>query len=989
MTEKQIEEKFIETLKDKLKYTYRSDICDRNSLERNFRDKFERLNHVHLSNSEFKRLLDEITSPDVFTSSRLLREKNTFMREDGTPLQYSLVNLKDWCKNDYEVINQLKINTRNSFQRYDVLLLINGLPLVQIELKNLDISPKRAIQQIVEYKNGPGNGYTNSLLCFMQIFIVSNRSVTYYFANNDSRHLQFNADEQYLPVYRWADKDNKPISHLEDFAEAFLSKCRLGKMISRYMVLVASTKKLLIMRPYQIYAVEAIMDCINENRGNGYIWHTTGSGKTLTSFKAATLLKENPDIDKCIFVVDRKDLDKHTRDEFNKFQDGCVEHNTNTASLTLRLLSEHYLDKIIVTTIQKLGLALNPKNDSYSKLLTLKGSRFVFIFDECHRSQFGVYHKTIRDFFPNSQFFGFTGTPISDRNATYTEITGEKASYRTTEDVFQKLLHSYTITEAIEDKNVLPFHIDYFKIDETGTYASEMQRKRAIVEKIIGIHHAVTADRRFNSIFATSSINDAIDYYNLFQTIQSENGSDLEQLNIACVFSPPAEGNIDIMQIQEDLDIEREDLKTDPDKKKQALERIIFDYNQNFGTAYSINEFDAYYQDIQQRVIKQEYTNKDYPHRNKIDILIVVDMLLTGFDAHYLNTLYVDKNLRYHNLIQAFSRTNRILNGTKPHGNILDFRNQQESVDNAIVLFSNKELADARKIWLVEPAENVFRKYISSVSGLRDFMLRNNLEFRADEVNNLKGDTVKAEFVNRFKEIQRFKTQLDQYTDYMNYIKPPSGNSDIVAENSTPYGFSEDDYMSFRGAYLDLAFSLEKKRSNKKEPVSDTIEDLDFDFVLFASALIDYDYIINLLERYANNQVSSEEAINIIRSSSNFAERNDIIDFVKNYGNNIGKTRHDIIANYNTFITHRDADQIKEIAKKYGLSDESLNLFVERIISRNIFDAMSLTELFAPLGLGWKERAVREPALMDDLIPILNRKAGGREIAGIAAYESQ
>ena len=356
--EQQIEEALITKLKD-LKYTYREDIRDRVSLEQNFREKFETLNRVNLTDAEFARLRDEIVNPDVFTAAKTLRERNTFQREDGTPLQYTLVNIKDWCKNEFEVINQLRINTDNSNHRYDVILLINGVPVVQIELKTLDVSPRRAMEQIVEYKNDTGNGYTNTLMCFMQLFIVSNENKTRYFANNHNQHFSFNADEQFLPVYELASEDNKKINHLHDFADNFLAKCTLGQMISRYMVLVASEQKLMIMRPYQIYAVKAIVDCIHQNRGNGYIWHTTGSGKTLTSFKASTLLKDNPDIDKCLFVVDRKDLDRQTREEFNKFQEGCVEENTNTETLVRRMLSEDYADKVIVTTIQKLGLALD------------------------------------------------------------------------------------------------------------------------------------------------------------------------------------------------------------------------------------------------------------------------------------------------------------------------------------------------------------------------------------------------------------------------------------------------------------------------------------------------------------------------------------------------------------------------------------------------------------------------------------------------------
>ena len=367
--EQQIEQNLISKLKD-LKYCFRDDIRDKYSLEQNFRKKFEALNKISLTDAEFKRLLDEIITGDVFSTSQALREKGKFTREDGTPLEYTLVNIRDWCKNDFEVINQLRLNTENSHHRYDVILLINGLPLVQIELKTLQISPRRAMEQIVQYKNDVGNGYTNSLLCFIQLFIISNENDTRYFANNRVDHFSFDADERFLPIYQHADKDNKKIAHLHDFADDFLAKCTLGQLISRYMVLVQSEQKILIMRPYQIYAVKAIVSAIHENRGNGYIWHTTGSGKTLTSFKASTLLKDNPDIEKCLFVVDRKDLDRQTREEFNKFQEGCVEHNTNTETLVRRMLSEDYADKVIVTTIQKLGLALdeNSKRNKLTKI---------------------------------------------------------------------------------------------------------------------------------------------------------------------------------------------------------------------------------------------------------------------------------------------------------------------------------------------------------------------------------------------------------------------------------------------------------------------------------------------------------------------------------------------------------------------------------------------------------------------------------------------
>ena len=993
--ERQIEGIFIQKLKD-LKYSYRPDINNRATLEQNFREKFERLNRVHLTDSEFNRLLEDITDSDVFLSSKRLRERNTFIREDGTPLQYTLVNIKEWCKNDYEVVNQLRMNTRNSFQRYDVIILINGIPVAQIELKALEVSPRRAMQQIVDYKNDIGNGYTNSLLCFIQMFIVSNQSITYYFANNNNQHFNFNADEQFLPVYQWADENNKKITNLDDFSDAFLAKCKLGKMISRYMVLVANEQKMLIMRPYQIYAVNAIMSCIEENRGNGYIWHTTGSGKTLTSFKASTLLKENPDIEKCLYVVDRKDLDKQTREEFNKFQDGCVEENTNTDSLVRRMLSDDYSDKIIVTTIQKLGIALDPhnRNNYQERLQPLKNKRMVFIFDECHRSQFGENHKAIKEFFPKAQLFGFTGTPIFDENATYTQITGEEAQYKTTKDVFQHELHTYTITNAIEDKNVLRFHIDYYKPDDLYASFGEDMRKHAIAEAILKKHRAATSDYRFNALFATSSINDAIEYYKILQELQERYKSQSDEyvpLNVACVFSPPAYGNRDIMQIQEDLEQERIDNEVEPDKKRMALEKIIKDYNGQYGTNHTVMEFDIYYQDIQQRIKDQKYTNKDYPRKNKIDIVIVVDMLLTGFDSKYLNTLYVDKNLKHHHLIQAFSRTNRILNDTKPYGNILDFRGQQSAVDAAIALFSGEKGDSARQIWLVEPASVIKTKYKEAISKLKDFMSDNDLEFKASEVANLKGDAAKAGFINCFKEVQRFWTQLSQYTDLVEYT---TDESPVLSDTVSGYGFTDDDLKAFRGAYLDLANSLKKRRDKKSNDTSAEIDELDFEFVLFASAMIDYDYIMELIARYASTpykvRITKEDLISLVSSNANLIEeRDDIIAYIESLDGVNGKTEQEIKDGYQVFKTEKFAKELITIAETHSIGVSALQEFVQNIVERKIFDGEKLGELIAPLELGWKDRTNKEKAIMMDLIPLLKRMAGGQKISGLSAYDEE
>ena len=983
--EQEIEQSLIKNLQD-LKYIHKPDIRDREALDQNFREKFEALNRVRLTDAEFERLLDTIVSPDVFACAETLRSLNDFEREDGTPLNYMLVNLKDWCKNSFEVVSQLRINTKSSFHRYDVILLINGLPLVQIELKTLQVSPRRAMQQIVDYKKDAGNGYTNSLLCFMQLFVVSNRSQTWYFANNSIEHFTFDADERFLPIYQFAASDNKKITHLDDFTEKFLAKCTLAEMISRYMVLIQTERKLMMMRPYQIYAVQAIMDCIHQNRGNGYIWHTTGSGKTLTSFKASTLLKDNPDIEKCLFVVDRKDLDRQTRQEFNRFQPNCVEENTNTETLVRRLLSDDYSDKVIVSTIQKLGLALdaNYKKQYKKRLEPLRNKRMVFIFDECHRSQFGENHRAIREFFPNAQLFGFTGTPIFDKNAIYRQIDGQQASLVTTRDVFDKQLHAYTITHAIDDGNVLRFHVDYYKGEGAPIKPGETLAKQAVIEAILEKHDAATNGRRFNALLATASIDDAIEYYNLFKAIQDKKQQENENstpLRIACVFSPPADGNRDIAQLQEDLPQEKADNQKEPNRKKEALKAIIADYNNHYGANFDLGTFDLYYQDIQQRIKDQKYPNSDLPREKKIDLTIVVDMLLTGFDSQYLNTLYVDKNLRHHGLIQALSRTNRVLNDSKPYGNILDFRAQKAEVDEAITLFSGEALERAKEIWLVDPAPKVAEKLKTAVQEFKTFMESQGLSCKPEEVSNLRGDEARAAFINNFKEIQRLKTQLDQYTD----LDPETRQT---IETLIP----EDDLRGFRGVYLDMAKDLKARQGKSPDP-ADPVEQLDFEFVLFDSALIDYDYIMKLIACFSQKapkkqKMTREQLIGILSSNAKFLdEREELIEYVNSLKEGEGLSEKEIREGYERFKAERYDRELSAIAQQHGLTKEALQGFIDHIMDRMIFDPEALTDLLAPLGLGWKARSKKELELMEDLTPLLRKLAQGKEISGLEVYD--
>jgi type I restriction enzyme R subunit len=995
-SETKLEQDLIEKLRE-LKYEYREDIRDRAALERNFREKFQALNHVTLTDGEFRRLLDEIVTPDVFTAAQTLRSRSTFTRDDGTPLNHMLVNISDWCKNTFEVVNQFRVNTNNSHHRYDVMLLINGVPVVQIELKTLGINPRRAIEQIVEYKNDPGNGYTRTLLCFVQLFVVTNRDSTYYFANNNARHFAFNADERFLPIYEHARPDNSKVKGLHEFAASFLAKCTLGQMVSKYMVLVTSEQKLLIMRPYQIYAVKNIVECITQNRGNGYVWHTTGSGKTLTSFKASTLLKANGVIEKCLFVVDRKDLDRQTREEFNRFQEGSVEENTNTESLVRRLLSDEASDKVIVCTIQKLGLALDPTNrrNYVERLKPLRDKRLVFIFDECHRSQFGDNHQAIKEFFPHAQLFGFTGTPIFEENATIKKITGDVQTLRTTEDLFQHRLHEYTITHAIEDGTVLRFHVDYYKPDGKNVpKPGETLAKRKVVDAIIAKHDTATGGRKFNAILATASINDAIEYYALFDAIQS--GRKMTDpafvpLNVAAVFSPPADVSPDVRQIQEDLPQEQEDNKHDPEKKKKALQQIIAEYNSSFGTNHRIEEFDQYYQDIQKRIKDQQYAKEDFAKidpegrwEHKIDIIIVVDMLLTGFDSKYLNTLYVDKNLKHHTLIQAFSRTNRVLNASKPYGHILDFRGQQDAVDAAIALFSGATADQAREIWLVDKAPVAIDKLKEAKKGLDDFLRSQGLTGRPDEVANLKGDAARAAFIEHFKKVQKLQTQLDQYTDLT-----PQQEQQI--EEVLP----KDDLNAFRGQYLETAQRLKEQREKPggDKPAPD-VDQLDFEFVLFASATIDYDYIMKLITDFqakgpGKSSMTREQLVSLIAADSKFLdERDAITEYVGGLMAGEGLDEKAIRAGYEQFKAQKAAREVADLAAAHRLPAESVQAFVDRILTPPlIFDAEQLTTLLAPLDLGWRARTEKELALMADLVPLLKKRATGREIAGLRAYE--
>ena len=534
---------------------------------------------------------------------------------------------------------------------------------------------------------------------------------------------------------------------------------------------------------------------------------------------------------------------------------------------------------------------------------------------------------------------------------------------------------------------MLSFHIDYFgKSGDKKPKKGQTPPPDAVINAILKKHDSATDHRRFNAILASASINNAIEYYELFKTMQATKQAEdetFEPLHIACVFSPPAEGNKDVQQLQEDLETEKKDNEQEPEKKKAALKTIIEDYNRQYGTNHTINEFDLYYQDVQQRIKDHKYSNADYPRKNKIDITIVVDMLLTGFDSKYLNTLYVDKNLKHHGLIQAFSRTNRVLNDTKPWGNILDFRYHEDEVDNAIKLFSGAAIDRAREIWLVDPAPKVVEQYQAAVGKLENFMVVKGLPCEPSQVVNLKGDTAKAEFINHFKEVQKLKTQLEQYTDLDDQSKQ-------VIEQKLPI----DTLRSFKAAYLDTALELKRKQV-KGEGAGPDVQQLEFDLVLFASSLIDYDYIMGLIakstQKTGKHKMTLDQIIEVISSHSNLQEEKEDIKAYLEANREKLKTSSftdkEISEGYQTFKTQKAATDLANLANKHGLQVLALQVFVDDIMGRMIFDGEQLTDLLTPLELGWKARREAELALMADLVPYLQKLAGEREISGLNAYE--
>lgn len=805
-------------------------VHDGESLLSNLKSQLESFNKTSFTKKEFDAILNHLAKGNVFDKAKTLRDRYQLTREDSTSFYVRFFNNEDWNKNLFQVTNQVKLE--GSFlNRYDVTLLVNGLPLVQIELKRKGIEIKEAFNQINRYQKH--SFWSNhGLFQFVQLFVISNGINTKYLANNPLQSV--------LQTFFWADHENRPQTELSTFADSFLHPDHLGKFIAHYVVMNETFKNMMVLRPYQYFAVEAIINQVKSGNDNGYIWHTTGSGKTLTSFKASQIIMDLPQVHKVVFVVDRKDLDYQTMNEFNAFKKDSVDVTNNTASLVRQLTDD---TKLVLTTIQKLNNAIT-KSHFEKNLGHLREKKVVFIFDECHRSQFGDTHERIKTYFTKAQLFGFTGTPIFADNASKNEH-----GKRTTKDLFGKCLHKYVITDAIRDENVLRFGIEYIgkyrqkgntfmdieveDIDRPEVWTDE-KRLTKIADYIIAHHDQKTFNREFSALFAISSIENLIKYYEIFRKKKEAGQHDLR---IATIFTYGV--NEDDEDAQDGLPSDEWALAADPKAAYQSshnrdkLEAFITDYNKQYGTAFSTKDdklFEGYFKDISKRLKEREKATFN-DENDRLDILLVVNMFLTGFDAKKVNTLYVDKNLKHHGLIQSYSRTNRILGEKKSQGNILAFRNLKKATDEAITLFSNKE---AIEDVILPPYETIARRFDEALKNLL------TLVPTWQSVDSLQSEDEEAEFIKLFRALLRAKNVLESFADF----------------SWEGLGIDEDTFLNYQTKYIDLYSKV--KRNNEKQKTS-ILNDIDFEVELIHRDLINVAYIIKLLAKLKQAKASEAE----------------------------------------------------------------------------------------------------------------------------------
>lgn len=791
-----------------------ANIKDEDSLIKNFKEQLEKFNDIKLSQGEFCKILTHLAGGTIFEKAKKLRDKYELLTDKGEMRYISFLEMREPEKNIFQVTNQITVKGQYE-NRYDVTILVNGLPLVQIELKKKTIQLKKAFYQIQRYQR---HSYSyKTLFQYIQIFVISNEENTRYFSNNKELNYTF--------TFSWADKYNLKKNRLTDFTATFLDKKHLGNMLAKYIVTNETLKALMILRPYQYYAVEKIIERVKDypNR-NGYIWHTTGSGKTLTSFKASQILATLDEIDKVVFCVDRKDLDYQTTKEFNAFSPGSISKVEDTQEFVTNMVRG--TGKVVVTTIQKLNNAIS-KPHYLKQMEKVKDKRIVFIFDECHRTQFGDTHARINEFFTNKQFFGFTGTPIFADNAI---------KYKTTKDLFDDCLHKYTIKEAIDDENVLGFSVEYYstfnmkdkngddlspdEMIENGIDTKEVfsNRKRLenIVDFILEHHNAKTSNREYQSIFAISDIDTLIEYYRIFKEKD-------HNLKIAGIFT--YEANSDLANDEGTFEVESDECK----HPREYLDEMVADYNRMFGDNFNLNQdngFNSYFIDVSKKVKER-----------KIDILLVVNMFLTGFDSKYLNTLYVDKNLKYHGLIQAYSRTNRILNVNKQHGNIVCFRNLKKRTDDAIKLFSDENAVETVLMKDYSEYVGIINQYIEKLKELAE---------TPEDVDTLETEDNKLNFIELFKNIVRVMNRLETFTDF--------DFDDLDIE--------KDEFESFKSKYIDMYDTLTGGRKNGDK--ASVIDEIDFEIELLRKDSINVAYIVSLIKNLNSKESSFAKDVEFI-----------------------------------------------------------------------------------------------------------------------------
>lgn len=768
-------------------------------LEKHNRKLLEELGRSEFTNSEFEKILIYFEGGTRFEKAKKLRDLYPLETETGERIWIEFLNRTRWCQNEFQVSNQITVEGRKKC-RYDVTILINGLPLVQIELKRRGVELKQAYNQIQRYHKTSFHG----LFDYIQLFVISNGINTRYFANNPNSGFKF--------TFNWTDAANVPFNDLSKFATIFFDKCTLGKIIGKYMVLHEGDKCLMVLRPYQFYAVEKILDRVEQSNDNGYIWHTTGAGKTLTSFKAAQLVSEMEDVDKVMFVVDRHDLDTQTQAEYEAFEPSAVDSTDNTDELVRRL---HSNSKIIITTIQKLNAAVSKQWYS-NRIEEIRHSRIVMIFDECHRSHFGDCHKNIVKFFDNTQIFGFTGTPIFVENA----VDGH-----TTKEIFGNCLHKYLIKDAIADENVLGFLVEYYHGNEDVDNADQ-DRMTEIAKFILNNFNKSTFDGEFDALFAVQSVPMLIRYYKIFKSLNPK-------IRIGAVFTYAANSSQD----DEQTGMNTGGFASESTGEADELQAVMDDYNNMYGTSFTTENFRAYYDDINLRMKKKKADMKP------LDLCLVVGMFLTGFDSKKLNTLYVDKNMEYHGLLQAFSRTNRVLNEKKRFGKVVCFRDLKSKVDESIKLFSNSNNLED----IVRPPFDDVKKNYQELT--KDFLAHYP---EPHFVDYLQSENDKKQFILAFRDIIKKHAEIQVYDEF--------------EEDALDLGMTEQQFMDFRSKYLDIydSFAVQNKEQpttyqvlednpgmvgepDPQQEVATGMGDIDFCLELLHSDIINVAYILELI----------------------------------------------------------------------------------------------------------------------------------------------